>query len=191
VESIDQHLQVPVTAILSLDEARTELAQANADIDQLKAELRKVEDAQPHGLDQESLAQLKASEELAKSELEKLASRCKELERQAELIGQLEDRKNDAENQVNNLKAEVDSLTDKYSHGPIALVSAEDDLRRSESTKNRLADAAANLNNLKDWLAREIPNNERGAQLITHHSSLITHHCFLDYFAGANMEGVS
>lgn len=164
MESIDQHLQVPVTAILSLDEARTELAQANADIDQLKAELRKVEDAKPHGLDQESLAQLKASEELAKSELEKLASRCKELERQAELIGQLEDRKTDAENQVNNLKAEVDSLTEKYSHGPIALVSAEDDLRRSESTKNRLADAAANLNNLKDWLAREIPNNEPAQQ---------------------------
>ena len=53
-----------MTAILSLDDLRAELSQANSNIDQLKADLRKVEDAHPHGLDQESLAQLKASEEL-------------------------------------------------------------------------------------------------------------------------------
>jgi chromosome segregation ATPase len=164
VESIDQQLQLPVTAILSLDEAKSELAHTSNNIDQLKAELRRVEDSQPHGLDQESLAQLKSSEELAKSELDKLTSRAKELETQAALIGQLEDKKNDAENQVNNLKAEVEAITDKYAHGPISLVSAEDDLRRSESTKNRLAEALAFLNNLKDWLSREMPNNEPAQQ---------------------------
>ena len=64
VESIDQQLQLPVTAILSHDDLKAELAQTNSNIDQLKADLHRVEDAHPHGLDQESLAQLKASEEL-------------------------------------------------------------------------------------------------------------------------------
>lgn len=164
VESIDQQIQLPVTAILSLDEINADLAQTNNNIDQLKACERKVHDAQPHGLDQESLAQLKASEELGKLELEKLAARCKELEKQAELIGQLEARQNDAANQASNLKSEVEALTDKYAHGPIALISATDDLRRLESTKNRLAEALALLNNLKNWLAREMPNNEPAQQ---------------------------
>lgn len=69
VESIDQQLQLPVTAILSLDETRADLGQTINNIDQLKADLRKVEDAQPHGLDQESLAQLKASEELVSKKI--------------------------------------------------------------------------------------------------------------------------
>lgn len=80
------------------------------------------------------------------------------------MIGQLEDRQNDAANQANNLKAEVEALVDKYAHGPTGLVSAEDDLRRLESTKSRLADALAFLNNLKNWLSQEMPNNEPAQQ---------------------------
>jgi chromosome segregation ATPase len=164
VEVYEQHLQLPVTAILSLDEAKSELAQTNNNIEQLRAALRKVEDSQPHGVDQETLAQLKDSEGQAKSGLEKLTSRAKQLEQQAALIGHLLSKKNDAENQSNNLNAEVEAIMDKYAHGPISLVSAEDDIRRSESTKNRLAEALANLNNLKDWCLKEMPNNEPAQQ---------------------------
>lgn len=172
VESIDQQLLLPVTAILNLDEARFAQAQTQDTIDRLKADLRTAEDARPHGLDAETLSQLKATEELAKSQLEKLVARSKDLERQAELIGQLEERQNNAANQANNLKAEVEALTDKYEHErPIDLVSAEDDLRRSESTKNRLADALAFLNNLKNWLAQEMPNNEPAQQQLDEQKS--------------------
>lgn len=88
------------------------------------------------------------------------ASRTGELQRVGELLGQLETKRNDAEAKVGELSSEVDSLTEKYTHGPIPLGSAEDDLRRSEGTKNRAADSAAFLNNLKDWLAQEMPDNE-------------------------------
>lgn len=71
VQSIDEQLQ-PVSEIRNLDEAKLAQEEAVNLANQLKAELRKIEDAQPRGLDQESLSQLKASEELAKSELEKL-----------------------------------------------------------------------------------------------------------------------
>jgi len=175
VEILEQQTQLPVTAILDLDEAKSELAQTNNNIEQLKAELRRVEDSrQPHALDEDSLAQLKASEELAKSQLDKLTSRAKELEKQASLIGQLENKKNDAENQVNQLGAEVAAITDKYAaHGPIDLVSAQDDLRRSEGTKNRLAEALALLNQLKDWLSREMPNNEPAQQQLDEQKNVL------------------
>lgn len=155
---------MPVTAILSLDECKSELAQTNDNIDKLKADLRRVEDSHPHGLDQESLEQLKASEELAREELDKLSSRAKDLEKQAALIGQLEGKTNDADNQAENLKAEVEAISDRYAHGPIPLLSAEDDLRRIESTRNRLADLLAFLNGLRNWLGTEMPNNEPAQQ---------------------------
>ena len=175
MEILEQQTQLPVTAILDLDEAKSELAQTNNNIEQLKAELRRVEDSrQPHALDEDSLAQLKASEELAKSQLDKLTSRAKDLEKQASLIGQLENKKNDAENQVNQLGAEVAAITDKYTaHGPIDLVSAQDDLRRSEGTKNRLAEALALLNQLKDWLSREMPNNEPAQQQLDEQKNVL------------------
>lgn len=158
VQNIDESLQ-PVTSLLSVDDVQAQLAQAHAQMEQLKSELRKVEAAEPRGLEQDQVDLLKASEEAAKSELDKLTSRCGELECQVELLAQLEDKRRDAENQLNNLTSEVNALSDKYST-PNALVAAEDDLRRSESTKNRLADSAAFLNNANEWLAHEMPNNE-------------------------------
>lgn len=158
VQSVEEQLQVPVSAILSLADAEEERKRTAESLDRLKADLQQFEP--PRGLDQESLEQLKTSEELAKSELAKLTERLGALEKQADLIGQLEDKKNDAEKQLDNLKTELDALQDKYAHGPVALVSAEDDLRRAESTKNRLADFGAFLNGLKDWLAQQMPGNE-------------------------------
>lgn len=163
VENIDQQI-LPVTAILSLDEISAELTQTNSNIDKLKADLRKIEDTQPHNLDQESLAHLRASEELAKSELDKLKLRCDSLQKQAELIGIFEDRQNDAANQARNLRAEVESFTEKYAHGPVALVNAEDDVRKSGNTQNRLSDAIAFLDDSKNIIARDMPSNEPALQ---------------------------
>lgn len=135
VDSIDQQTQLPVTAILSLDEANSELENCKNYIDQLKTELRKTEDSRPHGLDSESLAQLKSAEELAKLELEKLDSRAKELEKQASLIGQLEGKQNEAENQLKNLSADVDLLAEKYAQGPVPLLNVRFISNRQNSKK--------------------------------------------------------
>lgn len=169
VEIIKASQLQPIATILKAEDAQARLDQTNAQLEQLKLELRRLEEDIPYGeLDQDQVERLKRSEEAAKLELEKLNARCDELQHQMDLIAQWDNRRNETEAQVNNLANDVSALVDKY-NTPNPLVAAEDDLRRSESLKNRLGDSLNAANNLQAWLREQMPNNEPGNDELQEH----------------------
>jgi chromosome segregation ATPase len=170
VDSIEAtQLQQPIATILNAEEAQARLDETNAHVELLKSELRRVEDA-PYGseLDQDQVDLLKRSEEAAKAELEKLNGRCDELQHQKDLIAQWDKRRNEVEGQVNNLANDVSAFVDKY-NAPNPLITAEDDLRRSESLKNRLGDSMGAASSLQAWLGEQMPSNEPGNDALQQH----------------------
>ena len=119
-------------------------------------------DEEPEDIQNILTDEQKAERERARNKandlLKQLLEKCGDLQKQLDALKEWNKKKQDLDDQVNQLSDAVKSLEDEFST-PQPLSGAKDGVRRGEALEPAIKEAEKQLKKNRDWLQQQLPNN--------------------------------
>ena len=170
VDELNQLVAEPAAQLdLSLldDEidAQNELSVTEMRCLKLKNALAKLEETTPDlTAEEENIA--KKSKETASGHLKELLEKCTRLQKQIGLIQQLQKQNSALNEEVLAIREDAHLVMLRYKEAPLHFLTAEDDLRKADTVKERADEASQQVDALKVWAAHQVPDSAKAIELI-------------------------